>query len=168
MSPALAGGFFTTATPWEALDLYYLILVTLGLPCCTRAFPNHGKWRLLFTGVPRLPTVAASLPSELRRLSCSAACAAFPDQGRPVCPAFAGRALSTVLPGKSFPSNLTLQRRGLGAELQLTTGSPKAFVTVHRLSRDKSDKYFMCLAGRAPMMSKNENTGRVINKSNFR
>ena len=43
MSPALAGGFFTTATPWEAIDLYYLILVTLGLPCRTRAFPNHGK-----------------------------------------------------------------------------------------------------------------------------
>ena len=83
-------------------------------------------------------------------------------------PAFAGRVLLTVLPGKSFPSNLTLQRRGLGTELQLTTGSHKAFLTVYKLSRDKSHKYFINLAGRAPMISKNENTVRVINKSNFR
>ena len=43
-----------------------IILATLGLHCCPRAFSSWGKWELLFVAVLRLLTVVASLVVEHR------------------------------------------------------------------------------------------------------
>ena len=164
MSPALAGGFFTINTTWEALNLYLFIYFWLfwvstaahGLSLIVASGGYSSSWCPGFSLCWLLSWQSTSSVVVVHRLSCSAACRIFPDQGLPMSPAFTGRVLSTVLPGKSSPSNLTLQRRGLRTELQFTTGSHKAFMTVHKLSRDKSHKYIN-LAGRAPMISKNVN-----------
>ena len=65
MSPALAGGFLTTAPPGKPshkvfvfflthclLCLFiYLFLAVLGLCCCVRAFSSCSEWGLLFVAV---------------------------------------------------------------------------------------------------------------------
>ena len=67
------------------LKFYVFILAALGLHCCTRAFSSCGHQELVFAAVLGLPIVVASLVAEHRlyehRLSCSAACGIFPDQG---------------------------------------------------------------------------------------
>ena len=81
MSPALAGGFLTTAPPGKFcflisffifyfyfiylfLKFIYLFLAALGLRCCTRAFSSCGKWGLLFITVRMLLMAVASLVAE--------------------------------------------------------------------------------------------------------
>ena len=63
----------------------YLFLAALGLCCCTWAFSSCGEQGLLFLVVRGLLIAVASLVVE-HRLSCSAACGIFPDQGSNPCP----------------------------------------------------------------------------------
>ena len=63
----------------------YLFLAALGLCCCTQTFSSCGERGLLFVVVRGLLIVVASLVVE-HRLSCSAACRIFPDQGSNPCP----------------------------------------------------------------------------------
>ena len=90
VSPALAGGFLTTAPPGKSqyhnvfcfffltlgLFIYlfiYLFVAVLGLRCCARAFSSCGKWGPLFIAVRGPLIIAASLVAEhrlqMRRLS---------------------------------------------------------------------------------------------------
>ena len=75
VSPALAGGFLTTAPPGNSHlgDLFffnliylfiYLFLAVLGLRCCARAFSSCGERRLLFVAVHGLLIAEASLVAE--------------------------------------------------------------------------------------------------------
>ena len=106
MSPALAGGFLTTAPPGKPerflflffyLFIFYLFLAVLVLRFCAKAFPSCGKWGPLFIAVRGPLTIVASLVGSTgsRRagsvvvahgLSCSAACGILPDQGSNPCP----------------------------------------------------------------------------------
>ena len=68
VSPALAGGFLTTAPPGKPqffiflINLFiYLFLAVLGLHCCVRAFSSCGERGLLFVAVCGLLIVVASL-----------------------------------------------------------------------------------------------------------
>ena len=70
--------------------LMLFILVALALHCCTQAFSSFGKQGLLFVAVCGL-LIAVVFPDVKRRLwahrlSCSAACGIFPDQGSNLCP----------------------------------------------------------------------------------
>ena len=73
LSPALAGGFLTTAPPekpWilhifiELFIYFYLPLAALGLCCCTQAFSSCGERGLLFLVVHGLLIAVASLVVE--------------------------------------------------------------------------------------------------------
>ena len=71
VSPALAGGFLTTAPPGKPQQSFffkfiYLFLAVLGLPFCVRAFSSCGKWGPLFIAVRGPLTIAASLVAEHR------------------------------------------------------------------------------------------------------
>ena len=126
VSPALAGGFLTTAPPGKPshkvfvfflthclLCLFiYLFLAVLGLRFCARAFSSCGKRGPLFIAVRGPLTVVASLVAEqrlqTRRLSNCGSWAQLlrgmwdlPRPGlEPVCPALAGRFSTTAPPGK--------------------------------------------------------------------
>ena len=83
VSPALAGGFLTTAPPGKSLLsvflisrkffwnffffkylFFYLLMAVLGLRFCARAFSSCGKRGPLFIAVRWPLTVAASLVAE--------------------------------------------------------------------------------------------------------
>ena len=70
MSPALAGGFLTTAPPGKSLHYYFKIkiylffLAVLGLCCCAWAFSSCGERGLLFVAVRGLLIAVASLVAE--------------------------------------------------------------------------------------------------------
>ena len=71
VSPALAGGFSTTAPPGKPLKLIfklsyfiYLFLAVLGLCCCAWAFSRYGERRLLFVAMRVLLIAVASLVAE--------------------------------------------------------------------------------------------------------
>ena len=69
--------------------LFYLFMAVLGLRFCARAFSSCGKRGPLFIAVRRPLTIVASPVAEhrlqTRRLSRSAACGIFPDQGSNPC-----------------------------------------------------------------------------------
>ena len=69
MSPAFAGGFFTTVPPGKFLDSFfffpinlfiYLFLSVLGLQCRTQAFSSCGERGLLFITVHLILIAVAS------------------------------------------------------------------------------------------------------------
>ena len=65
MSPALAGGFLTTAPPGKPFNFFFnLFLTVLDLRCCTRAFSSCGQQGLLFVAVHGLLIAVASLVPE--------------------------------------------------------------------------------------------------------
>ena len=64
LSPALAGGFLTTAPPGKPLFFIYLFLAALGLRCCVGALSSCGEWGLLFIAVHGLLIAVASLVVE--------------------------------------------------------------------------------------------------------
>ena len=85
VSPALAGGFLTTAPPGKPdftgfymhafvfflffffnkfIYFIYIFLAVLGLRCCVRAFSSCGERGLLFVAVRRLLIAVASLVVE--------------------------------------------------------------------------------------------------------
>ena len=73
MSPALAGGFLTTAPPGKSQFIHfffhkfiYLFLAALGLRCCVQAFSSGGERGLLFVAVGRLLIAVASFAVEHR------------------------------------------------------------------------------------------------------
>ena len=86
-------------------------MAVMGLRFCARAFSSCGERGPLFIAVRGPLTVTASLVAEhrlqTRRLSCSAACGIFPDQGSNPCPpALAGRLSTTAPPGKPLYPHL--------------------------------------------------------------
>ena len=71
VSPALAGGFSTTAPPGKPEEsffsftlFYFLFFAALSLRCCSQAFSSCGERGLLFVAVHGLLTVVASLVAE--------------------------------------------------------------------------------------------------------
>ena len=85
VSPGLAGGFLTIASPGKSqnVSLFYflkfiylinLFLSALGLRCCSRAFSSCGEWGLLFVVVRGLLIVVASLGAKRRLYSVVVAC----------------------------------------------------------------------------------------------
>ena len=69
VSPALAGGFLTTAPPGKPSILFLflffnLFLAVLGLRCCTWAFSSCSERGLLFIAMRGLLIVVASLAAE--------------------------------------------------------------------------------------------------------
>ena len=75
MSPALAGGFLTTAPPGKYplnsffflnkfIYFIYLFWAVLGLCCCARAFSSCGEQGLLFVAARGLLIAMASLAAE--------------------------------------------------------------------------------------------------------
>ena len=71
VSPALAGGFSTTAPPGKPLEYFfkinlfiYLFLTVLGLCCRTRVFSSCGERGILFVAVRGRLIVVASLVAE--------------------------------------------------------------------------------------------------------
>ena len=78
-------------------DDYYYYLIDLDLYCCERAFSSCREQGLLFFSVGRLLIALASLVRHglqstwasgvvVHRLSCTAACGIFQDQGLNPCP----------------------------------------------------------------------------------
>ena len=130
MSPALAGGFFTTAPPGKPsaslffffFNIYlfiYLFLAVLGLRFCARAFSSCGEQGPPFIATCGPLTVAASLVAAEHRLqthrpsSCGSQAQLLrgmwdpPRPGlEPVSPALAGRFSTTAPPGKPSASLL--------------------------------------------------------------
>ena len=71
VSPALAGGFSTTAPPGKSPDEHffifkfiYLFMAALGLCCCARAFSAFGERGILFTAVHGLLIEVASFVAD--------------------------------------------------------------------------------------------------------
>ena len=73
VSPALAGGFSTTAPPGKPPQVFfiylfiyfiYLFMAVLGLRCCAWAFSSCSKRRLLFVEVRGLLIAVASCVAE--------------------------------------------------------------------------------------------------------
>ena len=116
MSPALAGGFLTTAPPGKSSSFIilkiYLFMAMLGFRFCARAFSSCGKRGPLFIAVRGPLTIVASIVAEhrlqTRRLSnCGSRAQLLRgmwDLPRPgletVYPALAGRFSTTAPPGK--------------------------------------------------------------------
>ena len=96
-------------------------MAVLGLRLCARALSSCGKWGPLFIVVHGPLTIAASPVAEhrlqMRRLSNCGSWAQLlhsmwdpPRPGlEPTSPSLAGRFLTTVPPGKPWPSILKLQ-----------------------------------------------------------
>ena len=91
------GSWGLSLLPFFLNLLIYLFLAVLGLRCCTRAFSSWGERGLLFVAMHGSLTAVASLVAEhgvsstgsvavAHRLSCSAACGIFLDQGSNLCP----------------------------------------------------------------------------------